>query len=231
LVGLALVAKFFACSTSKEREKDEAIQRIANTVSIAHMKETISQLEKFETRYPHEKQLEVADHLFERLKENVPNTVFHEYEYWGVVWKNVTGTIPGTKNPEEVYIACAHLDSKSDKRFAYAPGADDDASGCAAVLELARILSQYSCQKSVRFIFFSREETAQNGSKAYVSDVDRDKEKIAGVLNLDMIAYGSDDEDIDLVTRPQYAWIAHKVHGLANKYGIKSKKIIKENCY
>ena len=128
------------------------------------MENTISDLVAYETRFPYHKQLEVAEYLFERLKAHIENADYHEYEYRGAVWKNVVGTIIGKTDPREIVIVCAHLDSKSDNRLVYAPGADDNASGCAAVLELARILSKHTFEKSIRFIFFSKEETDQQGT-------------------------------------------------------------------
>ena len=231
IMNIALVLCFMSCSDSEVLKKNTNIEEIITGVSRSNIENTISDLVAFETRYPYEKQLEVADYLYKRLKEYVPHIEFHEYEYWGVNWKNVIGTIPGKKNPEEVVIVCAHLDTKSSKRLVYAPGADDNASGCAAVLELARILSKHSFNKTIKFILFSREEEGQNGSMAYVSDIDRSKEQIIAALNLDMIAYGSDDENIDLVTRPKYGWLAKRVHNLAGLYGYNTKKIVKRHCY
>ncbi|MFX0137461.1 MAG: M28 family metallopeptidase, partial [Candidatus Hodarchaeota archaeon] len=170
------------------QEKNPIIEKIAEKVSSLAIENTISDLVAFETRFPHQKQLEIADYLSERLKAHITTTDFHEYLLEGANWNNVIGTIPGKTNPEEVVIVSAHLDSKSDERFVYAPGADDNASGCAAVLELARILSEHSFEKSIRFIFFSREETGWEGSAAYVKSINRKKEKISAVINLDMIA-------------------------------------------
>jgi acetylornithine deacetylase/succinyl-diaminopimelate desuccinylase-like protein len=231
VLNLILFLCLVSCSSAKSQPKDPAIEKIIEEISPSEIENTISDLVAFETRYPHEKQLEVADYLHERLKKYLTMTDFHKYEYWGVNWKNVVGTIPGKEHPEEIVIVCAHLDSKSPKRLVYAPGADDDGSGCGAVLELARILSGHSFHKTIKFIIFSREETGQNGSKAYLKGIDRNKEKIVAALNLDMIAYGSDKEDIDLVTRPEYSWLAERVYNLAESYDINAKKIVKKGCY
>ena len=228
---ILLISCSIGCSETKKQEKVPFIEKVISDVSPSAMKNTISDLVSFKTRYPYEKQLEVADYLHERLKKYLTMTDFHKYEYWGVDWKNVVGTIPGKGHSEEIVIVCAHLDSKSSKRLVYAPGADDNGSGCAAVLELARILSNHSFEKTIKFIIFSREETGQNGSKAYLKEIDRNKEKIVAALNLDMIAYGSDNEDIDLVTRPEYSWLAEKVYDLGELYGLPVKKLVKKGCY
>jgi acetylornithine deacetylase/succinyl-diaminopimelate desuccinylase-like protein len=212
-------------------ERNPSLQKIAENVSVERMEDTISEMVAFGTRYPHAKQLEVAEFLLRKMREYIGTADFHEYEYWGVAWRNVVGTIPGTKNPEEIYIVCAHLDSKSDKRLVYAPGADDNASGCAAVLELAALLADHSFEKSIRFIIFSREETGQNGSKAYLKSLDKEKEKIRGAINLDMIAFGPQDEDIDLVTRPKHAWLVEKISVLAHLYNFPTRKVVHKDCF
>ena len=228
---LLLILFLVACSESNMQQKNPVIEKIVEKVSSLAIKNTISDLVAYETRFPYQKQLEVADYLCESLKVHITTTGFHEYLLEGANWKNVIGTIPGKTNPEEVVIVSAHLDSKSDERLVFAPGADDNASGCAAVLELARILSEHSFEKSIRFIFFSREETGWEGSAAYVKSIDRNKEKISAVINLDMIAYGNDNEDIDLVTRPEYSWLANEINDLANLYGFATRKVVHKHCY
>jgi leucyl aminopeptidase len=228
---LLLLFYFLTCSNSKKEVKNPAIEKIARQVSSLEIEGTISDLVAFETRWSHQKQLDVANYLFERLRIHLSTTYFHEYEFWGVNWKNVVGIIPGEIHPEQVVVVCAHLDSKSEKRLVYAPGADDNASGCAAVLELTRILSQHSFKRSLRFIIFSREETDQQGSTAYVRSIDKDKEEITAALNLDMIAHGSNDEDIDLVTRPKYRWLVDEIDELAHLYGFATRKIVDKHCY
>ncbi len=228
---LFILVALSSCSEKKKLEKNPLIQNILTSVSVSQIEKDISNLVALKTRFTHEKQLKAAEYLYNELSRSIKNTAFHEYEFWGVKWKNVIGTIPGQTNPEQIVIVCAHLDSKSEKRLVYAPGADDDASGCAAILELARVLSGHSFEKTLKFIFFSREETGQQGSKAYLKSIDRNKENIFAVLNLDMIAFGSEEEDIDLVTRPTHRWLAEEIYGLSNLYGFRAKKLVEEGCH
>jgi Zn-dependent M28 family amino/carboxypeptidase len=228
---LILICYLFACSNPDDKVKNPAFEKIVGQISSDEIRNTISDLVNFETRWTHQKQLDVANYLYDRLRTYLDSIHFHQYEFWGANWKNVVGTIQGKKHPEQVVIVCAHLDSKSDKRLVYAPGADDNASGCAGVLELARILSKHSFQRTIRFIFFSREETDQQGSTAYLKSIDKDEEEIIAAINLDMIAYGSDNEDIDLVTRPEYAWLVDKMEDLARLYGYTTKKLVDNHCY
>ena len=78
--------------------------------------------------------------------------------------ENVYATKIGTTNPGEVYIVSAHMDGRGGGE-----AADDDGSGCAVVLELARVLAMPDVQtdRSVRFIFWNNEEFGMDGSGTY----------------------------------------------------------------
>lgn len=96
---------------------------------------------------------------------------------------NVVGTLPGTERPNDIYLVGAHYDSADN------PGADDNASGTAAVMELARVLSQYSFDATLVFVAFDCEEMNLLGSLAYVNAHASDN--ILGMVNLDMIAFNA----------------------------------------
>jgi hypothetical protein len=96
---------------------------------------------------------------------------------------NIIATIPGTKTPEKVYIIGAHWD------VFFGPGADDNTSGVSGVLEVARIMSQYSFESTVKLIAFDREESGLGGSRYYVEDAIAREEDISGVLIHEMIGY------------------------------------------
>ncbi len=103
------------------------------------------------------------------------------FTYYGATYYNVVGTKTGTLYPNQEYVLGAHYDSVNN------PGADDNASGVALVLEAARIISQYDSDYTIRFIAFSREEQGLIGSAAYVSAHSGDT--ILGMIAADMVAY------------------------------------------
>jgi len=105
--------------------------------------------------------------------------------YYGELYYNVVATKLGTVYPDQEWIVGAHFDSAS--WFGPAPGADDDASGVATVLEAARIISQYDSDYTIRFICFDREEQGLIGSSAYVDDHFGDD--ILGMVQCDMMAW------------------------------------------
>jgi Zn-dependent M28 family amino/carboxypeptidase len=108
-------------------------------------------------------------------------TSLDPFTYNTSTYYNVVGLKPGTTNPTSYYIVGAHYDSVNN------PGADDDASGVAAVMEAARVLSPYQFAYSILFIAFDREEQGLIGSTAYANAHAADN--ILGMVELDMIAY------------------------------------------
>lgn len=108
-------------------------------------------------------------------------TTLAAFTYSGATYYNVVATLMGSDRPTDYYIVGAHYDSVNN------PGADDDASGVAAVLEAARVLSQYSFEASILFIAFDREEQGLIGSAAWAAT--HSSWDILGMISLDMIAY------------------------------------------
>jgi hypothetical protein len=116
----------------------------------------------------------------------------HTYRFDGQTWKNLVLTLPGIRHPNEVVILSAHLDSMSEQPASLAPGASDNATGAAALLEAARIFRNAHFDRTLRLIFFTGEEQGKVGSHAYVRD--RDLQGVVGVFNLDMFGYDGDGD-------------------------------------
>jgi Zn-dependent M28 family amino/carboxypeptidase len=95
--------------------------------------------------------------------------------------RNVIADLSG-KDSGEVILLGAHYDS-----WDFAQGADDDGSGVAAVLEAARILKRLGVQprRTIRFAFFSGEEEATLGSRAYVASHEKELDRLAAVMVMD----------------------------------------------
>jgi hypothetical protein len=143
--------------------------------------------------------------------------------------RSVVATLPGKGiDTRRTYVICSHYDSIASKSTNWlvdwktlpAPGADDNASGTAAVLEAARILSQYDFEHTIKFITFSGEELGLHGSKHYTNLAAENGEDIAGVLNFDMIAYDPNQPDIDVISNAASEWIADHMLSIQRKYNI-----------
>jgi Zn-dependent M28 family amino/carboxypeptidase len=100
--------------------------------------------------------------------------------------------LKGSVTSENIYIVGAHYDTYLSGEH---PGGDDNASGTAGVLEVARILSQYSFESTIRFIGFNAEEDWMEGSQDYVDSIVAANESIVGMINLDMILRPAWDDD------------------------------------
>ncbi|MBW2722953.1 MAG: M20/M25/M40 family metallo-hydrolase [Deltaproteobacteria bacterium] len=98
----------------------------------------------------------------------------HTYTFSSQQRDNIYATKIGTVHPDKMFIVSAHMDSFNTQSSGsvFAPGANDDGSGTALVLEAARVFgdASVSTEYSVRFILWNNEETGLNGSAAYVSD-------------------------------------------------------------
>jgi hypothetical protein len=101
---------------------------------------------------------------------------------------NVVADRVGTDMAAGILAATAHLDSVNHvDQSGPAPGADDNASGVAGVLEIAHCLEDHALPQSVRLILFGGEEQGLFGSTQYVTGLPASHE-IRGVVNMDMIA-------------------------------------------
>lgn len=170
-------------------DKSDVISKTSSSVAIENIFKTVEELQNFETRYSWEKQNEVANYLFKKFQEYDIPVEFDEYYFRDKKWKNVVATIHGRRKPEDIYMVIAHFDSISKQPEISAPGADDNASGTAAVLEIARILKDVPLDSSIQFGIFSNEEQDGLGSKHFAKKARKQGLRIKGCINLDVIGY------------------------------------------
>ncbi|MGH7275165.1 MAG: M28 family peptidase, partial [Nitrospiria bacterium] len=101
---------------------------------------------------------------------------------FGVKYPNLIGVLPGKEQADEVLIIGAHYDT-----VAISPGADDNASGLAVMLETARVLSGLSPGWGIEFVGFSMEEQGLLGSHSYANRARRSGKKILGAIVLECV--------------------------------------------
>ena len=92
-------------------------------------------------------------------------------------------------NDKSLILVCCHYDSLSEKPSIQAPGADDNASGVAATLELARLLKNVELKREVLYRVFGGEEQGLFGSAACADIAIQQNWPIDIVINLDMVSY------------------------------------------
>ena len=115
-----------------------------------------------------------------------------------VTLANPIGVKRGATLPDEWIVIGAHYDSRNTVRCDTTnpqPGANDNASGCAGVIELARVFASIDTQRSILFMCFSGEEQGLVGSRRYVESLQQSGEisRVRYMINLDMIGYAVDD--------------------------------------
>ncbi|MCW8822921.1 MAG: M20/M25/M40 family metallo-hydrolase, partial [Ignavibacteriaceae bacterium] len=139
-----------------------------------------------------------GEFIFQTLNRfNIP-TYNQNYSTTG---RNVYAVKTGTDFPDQEFIICAHYDDMPPQPPS--PGADDNASSVAAVLEAARILSQIPTPYTIIFALWDEEEMGSWGSRDYALQAYLSGEDILGVVNLEMLGYDSDDDGLfDISTRP-----------------------------
>ena len=136
---------------------------------------------------------------------------------------NVIGIQRGTLYPD-VYVVCgSHFDSFTwDVMYGgnNAPGADDNATGVASVLESARIMTQYEFEYSIIYCAYGAEEEGLYGSEAYASRCQQEGMDIIGYFNNDMNGYlnPGDDIHIDLIYPSSVDPIGDYYMNIANIY-------------
>jgi hypothetical protein len=208
---------------------NDFIQTIVSQVSRTNLKAYVQALQDFETRYTTTAGCEAAGQfILGHFQSLGLEAWFQPFTIGGISSRNVVAEIRGETDPDEIVIICGHYDSTSSEPEAHAPGADDDASGVAAVIEAARILAGHPHDFTVRFIAFSAEEQGLYGSHYHSAVAGEGSERIIGVLNLDMIAYADAmPEDLDVVVNDISRWLAERTAQIAGIYtGLGVRRIV-----
>lgn len=215
-----VVLNLAAQGPSSLPERDPTIDKIVAEISPATIETSIRTLAGFKTRHT----LSVTDNpkegigaarnwikaeferssqasggrlqvAFDRFQQPAaPPRIFRAAE---VV--NVVATLPGrqAEAKDRIYVVSGHYDSRStgvNDTDTFAPGANDDASGTAAVLELARVMSQYEFDATLVFIAVAAEEQGLQGSHHWAENAKAQNWTIAGMITNDIIGSSVGDD-------------------------------------
>lgn len=112
-----------------------------------------------------------------------------EYDAHGQRWRNLEATVRGSAHADEIIVVGAHYDTAEG-----APGADDNGSGVAGVLELARSFAGKRATRTIRFVLFGTEEppsfpTSAMGSRHYADAARARGDRIVAMLAIESIGY------------------------------------------
>jgi hypothetical protein len=200
---------------------DPDIEAMVAQVAWPAVSDKIQQLVDFGTRYSFAPNHgEVAESIRDAFAACGLPATLHPYDFYGATMWNVEATQIGTLYPNSYVVICGHFDSISEQPMTLAPGADDNATGVAAVMTAAEILSQHTFEYSIRYVCFSGEELGLVGSYFYTADVRRNNVDIVGALNFDMLGYWEPgvEKDLEIETNQASLWLAQAVVNAADLY-------------
>ena len=185
----------------RKRSSDGLIEKLVREVSSDSIESHVRALTGFMTRYSYADSCSSAGQwIHDKFQSFGVDASFHYYDWDGNNWRNVIGTIPGKSDSTVIAIICGHFDSISEDPWNLAPGAEDNGSGTATVIETARVLSKEDHEYTLRFICFSGEEQGLRGSYYYVTEAFLRGDNIIAAMNFDMVGY-TDDFHYDLSAR------------------------------
>jgi len=179
--------KFWASSPSFSMTGEDSLEQNLKT-HVYKLSEEIGDISFYNLKGLRE----AEDYISKQFASYGYKVEFQPYEINGVTVKNIIATKKGAKYPDRFIIVGAHYDNH------FNPGADDNASGIAGLLEAARLLSNYDSANSIKFIAFVNEEppffkTKYMGSRVYASAARLRNENIKGAVILEMIGYYSNE--------------------------------------
>jgi len=174
------------------------IREVIKKISKENIEKHIKNLEGIRHPVFAPEALEMAkEYVWDNLASNGYEMRLHHFNDEGKQYENVLGLHKGSREPEKKVLVIAHFDTVSTS-----PGANDNASGVAAMLELGRVFQECRFQKSILFVGVNLEEQRVDGktgspicrgSKALASHARENGWEIEGVVNFEEIAYAGED--------------------------------------
>jgi Zn-dependent M28 family amino/carboxypeptidase len=181
-------------------EGDERTHPLSRGISMENLKGHVVNLQFDRDPNDHFPALERAAHYIYTEFSKVGLKVSKETFQWeGKRFSNIIAEKTGFRSPDEVLILGAHYDTVPGS-----PGADDNASGIAVLLEVARNIQAAPLASTVRFIAFCLEECDFIGSTDYVKALKKGKEKILGMISLEMVGFTSPQQNYPPYLDPKY---------------------------
>lgn len=183
--------------------KDSVTNVLISVMDKDSLRYMVTQLENFGTRFALAGNRKTVARYLEKRFNNIGLTdtridsfrialiwLGKQYVEWHY---NVSAHLHGTGSPDSLSIIGAHYDDivTYENPFVVAPGANDNASGVAAVFEIARVMSakNYKPAGSINFVLFAAEEFELAGSRVYTENAFNRGDRITMMLNFDMIAW------------------------------------------
>jgi len=176
---------------------DENIADALKKVDETQITDWVTWLESFGGRFhasndPNIHTRALAERLTAAVKD-VPYASVRLVDHRSTRQKSVALTLTGANKPSEIIVLGGHLDSINHAMFGdknNAPGADDNASGSAALAESLRVLlAQGQPQRTIEYFWYAAEEVGLNGSNEIATQYRSQNKDVVAVLQLDMVLF------------------------------------------
>lgn len=187
---------------------DVELFNLIDQIDVGRLRSHVEMLQGFTTRHVNSSKSRddygigaARSYIYQQFQEiarnsqgrfNVPPPLSFDMTYDGVPTRqeNIMGVLQGTQQGAGFIVIGAHYDSINtdfSDAVGFAPGANDNGSGVAGIIEMARIMSQRQFRSSIIFVLFSAEEVNRRGSRNFVAWVKQNNLDIAGMINIDTI--------------------------------------------
>lgn len=170
-----------------------AIQTMVDNVDADTIWNYIANLQSMERYTTNSSAIYSSNYLKNHFHSLGFDTVYFHHWQSGSI-PNVVAVKYGKQFPDEIYLVGGHYDTYTNG----APGADDNGSGTASIMEMGRVMSSMYFKRTLKYVLFSGEELGLFGSAAYASQAVSQGENILGMINMDMIAYVQPGDQIDV---------------------------------
>jgi hypothetical protein len=209
------------CGAQTIITRDPDIKKMVDEISKEKIEQHVRKMVSFQTRHNMSNQNDTSEGIGAawnwikaEMEKNIPasggrlEVKFEEYTVGGkgqripheIKLKNVVATLKGTDpNDDRRILISAHLDSRAaldNDSTSFAPGANDDGSGVATILELIRIMSTRKFSATIVFMTVSGEEHGLYGAKYMAAKAKQEKWNIIAMLNNDMIGNSGSSETL-----------------------------------
>lgn len=174
-------------------EVDDLVGRITGASIAAFVDDLVA----FPTRHPNQQGGLDAQAYLKMTFESFGYTQVAELAVGGIPQKNVCATLPGAVTPEKIFVVGGHFDSTATQ-ITNAPGADDNASGTAGTLEIAKAMVGMRFESTLVFCGYAGEELGLLGSASHADALSAAGADVAGMINLDMIGHLEDGDAVDI---------------------------------
>ncbi len=179
---------------------DERTYTMKNGISVENLKGHVENLQFDRNPYDHFDELEKAAQYIYNEFSKVGLRVWEESFQWeGKRYHNIVAEKRGFGSPDKIFILGAHYDTVPGS-----PGADDNASAIAILLEVARNIQKINLGSTIRLIAFSLEEYGFIGSTYYAERARREGEKMMGMISLEMVGFTHSRQNYPHYINPKY---------------------------